>query len=103
MGRVRRLTGAPRGALRGALPGLLLAGVLLLAGACSAQPETAKGSAQPAQAVQAFLRALGNKDADAACGQLSTGGQPLAPYGLGLLVVGLVGFAWRKRGVAFLG
>jgi hypothetical protein len=32
-----------------------------------------------------------------------TGGQPLAPIGLGLLVAGLVTFAWRKRGVAFLG
>lgn len=39
-----------------------------------------------------------------AAGELPhTGGHPLAPLGLGLLVTGLVTYAWRRRGPAFNG
>lgn len=43
---------------------------------------TAAGSASAPQAVQAFMVALGNKDAASACAQVSTGGKALADTGL---------------------
>ena len=55
-----------------------LAAVLLAATAgCSSTPDVAPGSASPTEAVAAFMLALGEKNADAACSQVSTGGQPL--------------------------
>ena len=59
-----------------------LAAVLLAATAgCSSTPDVAPGSASPTEAVAAFMHALGEKNADAACSQVSTGGQPLTNAG----------------------
>jgi hypothetical protein len=44
-------------------------------GACTSREE---GGASPAQTVEAFMRAIGAKDPDTACAQVSTGGKPLA-------------------------
>jgi limonene-1,2-epoxide hydrolase len=60
--------------------GLLVGGVGLAG--CSSAPETATGSAAPTEAVATFMHALGNKDTDAACAQVSTGGQRLQDAGL---------------------
>jgi limonene-1,2-epoxide hydrolase len=54
--------------------------MLALAG-CSRGPDIAAGSANPTEAVAAFMHALGEKNADAACSQVSTGGQPLTNAG----------------------
>ena len=54
--------------------------VLVLAG-CTRAPDVAAGSASPAETVAAFMHALGDKNADAACAQVSTGGQPLTNAG----------------------
>ncbi len=70
-----RLTARASGALAAAL--LVGAGL----GACSSGPDTA-GSASPTEAVTAFMHALGNKDSDAACAQVSTAGQRLENAGL---------------------
>ena len=55
--------------------------VMLLAGAgvtaCTSTPDVATGSSSPGEAVSAFMHALGNKSPDAACAQVSTGGQRL--------------------------
>ena len=59
---------------------LLLTGVGLTA--CSSTPEVAAGSASPGEAVSAFMHALGNKNPDAACAQVSTGGARLQNSGL---------------------
>ena len=48
---------------------------------CTRAPDTAAGSATPPEAVSAFMHALGNKNSDAACSQVSTGGQPLTDAG----------------------
>ena len=53
---------------------------LVLAG-CTKAPDVAAGSASPGEAVAAFMHALGEKNADAACSQVSTGGQPLSNSG----------------------
>jgi hypothetical protein len=53
---------------------------LVLAG-CTRAPDVAAGSASPAEAVAAFMHALGAKNADAACSQVSTGGKPLSNAG----------------------
>jgi hypothetical protein len=49
--------------------------------ACSRGPDIAAGSASPAEAVATFMHALGDKNSDAACSQVSTGGQPLTNAG----------------------
>ncbi len=49
---------------------------------CSAAPDAAAGSNSPTEAVVAFMHALGDKNSDAACAQVSTGGQPLTNAGL---------------------
>jgi limonene-1,2-epoxide hydrolase len=49
---------------------------------CSTGPDTATGSPSPGDAVAAFMHALGAKNSDAACAQVSTGGQPLTNAGL---------------------
>ncbi len=68
--------------LAGALLGIgLLAGAPGVA-ACSSAPETATGSASPTEAVAGFMHALGDKNSDAACAQVSTGGQRLQDAGL---------------------
>lgn len=54
--------------------------VLAAAGACSGT-DRAEGSSSPTQTVTAFMHALGGKDADAACAQVSTAGKPLADAG----------------------
>jgi hypothetical protein len=46
---------------------------------------------------------LGQSNLPAAGELPHTGGHPLAPLGLGLLVTGLVTYAWRRRGPAFNG
>ncbi|MEP6649769.1 MAG: hypothetical protein ABJA74_07610 [Lapillicoccus sp.] len=53
---------------------------LALAG-CSSGPDGAAGSASPTEAVAAFMHALGDKNSDAACSQVSTGGQALTNVG----------------------
>ena len=59
-----------------------LAAVLLAATAgCTSTPDVAPGSASPTEAVAAFMHALGEKNSDAACSQVSTGGQPLTNAG----------------------
>lgn len=59
---------------------------VLLTGACltgcSSPPDVASGSASPGEAVTGFMHALGNKSSDAACAQVSTGGQRLQNAGL---------------------
>ncbi len=71
---------------RSARAGLLLATALLLGGAglagCSSTPDTATGSASPAEAVATFMQSLGDKSSDAACAQVSTGGKRLQDSGL---------------------
>jgi len=37
-----------------------------------------EGGASPARTVETFMRAIGGKDPDTACAQVSTGGKPLA-------------------------
>jgi hypothetical protein len=62
----------------------LVIGVALavtLAG-CSTAPDAAPGSASPTEAVASFMHALGDKNSDAACAQVSTSGQPLTDSGL---------------------
>ena len=54
--------------------------VLVLAG-CTRASDVAAGSSSPAETVAAFMHALGDKNADAACAQVSTGGQPLTNAG----------------------
>ncbi len=49
---------------------------------CSTAPDAAAGSSSPREAVVAFMHALGDKNSDAACAQVSTGGQPLTNAGL---------------------
>ena len=51
-------------------------------GGCSTTPDAAPGSASPTEAVASFMHALGDKNSDAACAQVSTGGQPLTKAGL---------------------
>jgi limonene-1,2-epoxide hydrolase len=58
-----------------------LAALTLLLAGCTRAPDVAVGSASPAEAVAAFMHALGDKNADAACSQVSTGGQPLTNAG----------------------
>lgn len=53
---------------------------LLLVG-CTRGPDVAAGSTSPTDAVAAFMHALGDKNSDAACSQVSTGGQPLTNAG----------------------
>jgi len=48
---------------------------------CTSAPDVAAGSASPTEAVAAFMHALGDKSSDAACSQVSTGGQPLTDAG----------------------
>ena len=48
---------------------------------CTRGPDIAAGSTSPAEAVATFMHALGNKNSDAACSQVSTGGQPLTNAG----------------------
>ena len=55
---------------------------LLALGGCSTTPDAAPGSASPSEAVASFMHALGDKNSDAACAQVSTGGQPLTKAGL---------------------
>jgi hypothetical protein len=57
-----------------------VAAALLLTG-CTRGPDVAAGSTSPTEAVAAFMHALGQKDSDAACSQVSTGGQPLTNAG----------------------
>ena len=60
----------------------VVAGVaLLLLAGCSTTPDVAPGSASPTEAVAAFMHALGEKNSDAACSQVSTGGKPLTDAG----------------------
>lgn len=59
----------------------VLAVLTLVLGGCTRTPDVAAGSASPAEAVAAFMHALGEKNADAACSQVSTGGQPLTNAG----------------------
>lgn len=70
MGRLTRTVAVLGGAL-----------VVGLGSACSAN-NAASGSASPTETVAAFMHALGDKDADAACAQVSTGGKPLSDAGL---------------------
>jgi hypothetical protein len=58
-----------------------LAAVTLMLAGCTRAPDVAAGSASPAEAVASFMHALGNKNADAACSQVSTGGHPLTNAG----------------------
>jgi len=51
-------------------------------GGCSTTPDAAPGSTSPTEAVASFMHALGDKNSDAACAQVSTGGQPLTNAGL---------------------
>ena len=53
---------------------------MALAG-CTSAPDVAAGSASPTEAVAAFMHALGEKNSDAACSQVSTGGKPLTDAG----------------------
>ena len=57
------------------------AAVTLALAGCSRGPDIAAGSASPAEAVASFMHALGDKNSDAACSQVSTGGQPLTNAG----------------------
>ena len=57
------------------------AAVTLALAGCSRGPDTAAGSGSPAEAVATFMHALGDKNSDAACSQVSTGGQPLTNAG----------------------
>ena len=57
-----------------------VAAVLVLTG-CTRGPDVAAGSASPTEAVAAFMHALGDKDSDAACSQVSTGGRALTDAG----------------------
>ena len=58
-----------------------LAALTLVLAGCTRAPDVAVGSASPAEAVATFMHALGQKNADAACSQVSTGGQPLTNAG----------------------
>jgi hypothetical protein len=59
-----------------------VAGALLVtASGCTSAPDVAAGSASPTEAVAAFMHALGEKNSDAACSQVSTGGKPLTDAG----------------------
>ena len=58
-----------------------LAALTLVLAGCTKAPDVAAGSASPGEAVAAFMHALGEKNADAACSQVSTGGQPLSNSG----------------------
>ncbi len=58
--------------------GVALAGTLA---GCSTAPDAAPGSGSPTEAVASFMHALGDKNSDAACAQVSTGGQPLTDSG----------------------
>ena len=61
---------------------LAVAGALLAtATGCTSAPDVAAGSASPTEAVAAFMHALGAKNSDAACSQVSTGGKPLTDAG----------------------
>ena len=61
---------------------LAVAGALLATPTgCTSAPDVAAGSASPTEAVAAFMHALGDKSSDAACSQVSTGGQPLTDAG----------------------
>jgi hypothetical protein len=62
---------SPQRRLAAALTGAALA---LGVAACS----TDKSGASPAQTVETFMRAIGAKDPDTACAQVSTSGRPLA-------------------------
>jgi limonene-1,2-epoxide hydrolase len=60
----------------------VVAGVaLLLLAGCTSAPDVAAGSVSPTEAVAAFMHALGEKNSDAACSQVSTGGKPLTDAG----------------------
>ncbi len=72
----------------GSLLAVLLTGGVAL-GACSTTADIASGSASPGEAVVAFMHALGNKSSDAACAQVSTGGQRLQDAGLNQCKEGL--------------
>jgi hypothetical protein len=50
-------------------------------GGCSTTPDAAPGSGTPTEAVASFMHALGDKNSDAACAEVSTGGQPLTDSG----------------------
>ena len=58
-----------------ALAAAAVAAGLGLAG-CTGTP--AEGSGAPTQTVESFMHALGDKDPDTACAQVSTGGEPLS-------------------------
>jgi hypothetical protein len=58
-----------------------LAALAVVLAGCTRGPDVTAGSASPAEAVAAFMHALGEKNADAACSQVSTGGQPLTSAG----------------------
>jgi limonene-1,2-epoxide hydrolase len=58
-----------------------LAALTLVLAGCTRAPDVAVGSASPAEAVATFMHALGQKNADAACSQVSTGGRPLTNAG----------------------
>jgi limonene-1,2-epoxide hydrolase len=60
---------------------VVVAALTVALSACTRGPDTAAGSASPAEAVATFMHALGNKNSDAACAQVSTGGQPLTNAG----------------------
>ena len=62
-------------------PLIALAVLTLVVAGCTRAPDVAAGSASPAEAVATFMHALGQKNADAACSQVSTGGQPLTNAG----------------------
>jgi hypothetical protein len=64
-------------------------GTMMVLSACSSSPTTATGSAGPTETVANFMHALGNKDAEAACAQVSTGGSPLDGAGLNQCKEGL--------------
>jgi limonene-1,2-epoxide hydrolase len=49
--------------------------------ACTSGPSAATGGTNPTETVTTFMHALGDKNADAACAQVSTGGKPLADAG----------------------
>ena len=70
-------------------PLIALAVLTLVVAGCTRAPDVAAGSASPAEAVATFMHALGQKNADAACSQVSTGGQPLSNAGYGQCKEGL--------------
>ncbi|MEO8830406.1 hypothetical protein [Lapillicoccus sp.] len=67
------------------------AAALLVVGmaACSGGDTTAQGSSSPTTTVEAFMHALGNQDASAACSQVSTGGKALVGDAFAQCKVGL--------------